>query len=151
MLVGSSREWMRDEILLKAVPFAGDQTGKLAAKTGDAESLGVLANLRGITGQRLRLEVLDRGDDRFGRLLGKEEACFTVNNGFRCAAAAEGDDGSAAGLCFDRQDAEILVSRENEGLGLLQMLLEAGVALKAEELDVGCGAVEPSCSRGRRR
>ena len=62
------------------------------------EVLGVPANRRRIP--LARLEVLDTPEQRFGGLMRKEQAAFSILNGFQCAAFAVGENGLSAGLGF---------------------------------------------------
>lgn len=72
----------------------------------------------------LAVEVFDGFDDAFFRLLLEEAAGLAVFDGLEGAASAVGDDGCATGLGFDWSDAEILFGGEDEGFGVLHLILE---------------------------
>ena len=78
--------------------------------------------VRGIEAMRDRLEFPDGLDQGLGRLGTIEQACRSPDGGvggiedsFECAAGAEGDDGRAGGHRLDRDDAEVLDLREDDG------------------------------------
>lgn len=87
----------------------------------------------------LRVEVFDGFDDAFFRLLREEAAGLAVFDGLEGAASAVGDDGCAAGLGFDWGDAEIFFGGEDEGFGVLHLVLEDFEGLVAHHRDVGLG------------
>ena len=91
-----------------------------------------------------RLEGLDRGDQRLGRLRVEEHAgapCRVAAAAHRLqrAAAAVGDHRRAAGLGLDRGDAEILLGGEDEGARALHVVDQRGVVLEAEHRHVRAG------------
>lgn len=79
---------------------------------------------------------MDGCDDALGGLFLKEAAGFAVFDGFEGAAFAVGDDGGAAGLGFDWGDAEIFFGGEDEGLGVLHLVLQDFEGLVAHHGDV---------------
>lgn len=87
----------------------------------------------------LLVEGVDGLDDAFGGLFLKEAAGFAVFDGFEGAASAVGDDGCAAGLGFDWGDAEVFFGGEDEGFGVLHLILEDFEGLVAHHRDVGFG------------
>lgn len=78
-------------------------------------------------------------NDAFDSLLLEEAAGLAVFDGLEGAASAVGDDGCAAGLGFDWGDAEILFGGEDEGFGMLHLVLEDFEGLVAHHRDVGLG------------
>lgn len=75
-------------------------------------------------------------DDALDGLLLKEAAGLAVFDGLEGAASAVGNDGCAAGLGFDWGDAEVLFGGEDEGFGVLHLVLEYFEGLVAHHRDV---------------
>lgn len=78
-------------------------------------------------------------DDALDGLLFEEAAGLAVFDGLEGAAFAVSDDGGAAGLGFDWGDTEVFFGSEDEGLGVLHLVLEDFEGLVAHHGDVGLG------------
>lgn len=83
------------------------------------------------------VEVTHGLDDALDGLLFEKTAGLAVFDSLQSAAFAVGDDGSAAGLGFDRGNAEIFLSGEYEGLRVLHLVLEDFKGLVPHHRNVG--------------
>jgi len=88
----------------------------------------------------------------FDSLLRKVDAGHAVHNCFQCAAASESDDRRAYGLCFDRDDAEVLLVGEDQGAAVGVVVPQFFVADRSGEGDVWPGRFfRADGAAGRRR
>lgn len=110
----------------------------MVAESHDTEPLCIFSAC-GRSDGLLRVEVFDGFDDAFFRLLREEATGLAVFDGLEGAASAVGDDGCAAGLGFDWGDAEILFGGEDEGFGVLHLVLEDFEGLVAHHRDIRLG------------
>ena len=60
-------------------------------------------------------KIFQRGGQRTGRRLVKENAGFSFADRFQCAAGAESNHGPPGGINFQRRQAEIFFSRKEQG------------------------------------
>lgn len=80
-------------------------------------------------------------DDALDSLLFEEAAGLAVFDGFEGATFAIGDNGGATGLGFDWGDAKVFFGSEDEGFGMLHLVLEDFEGLVAHHGDVRLGDV----------
>lgn len=78
-------------------------------------------------------------DDALDGLFFKKAAGLAVFAGLEGAAFAVGDDGGAAGLCFDWGDTEVFFSGEDKSFSMLHLVLEDFEWLVAHHGDIGLG------------
>ncbi len=80
--------------------------------------------------------MIEGGIERGSRLFVEEEARGLVDDGFRRAAGAIGDDRCAARLCLHRRETEIFLAGKKKAAGALIMIEHDVVGLSAKELNV---------------
>ena len=71
--------------------------------------------------------------ERLARTLTDEHARFAIDDGFDGATFSQGNNGAAAGLGLDRNDAEVLGAGEERGFGRAVALADLLVRLPAQE------------------
>ncbi len=129
----------------RGIGAGGAATGDLldgrahaGAEGGDVPLLGVDADRRVI-----QLRGIERAHRRLQRIGGLPSKNRPVSPSTTCvgrAATAVGDDRRTAGHRLDRHEAEVVLAREDQGAAALHEVDHLGVALLAEERDVGRGA-----------
>src|SRR5208337_2426065 len=101
-----------------------------------AESLGILPYRRHAESFMIFLKVINCSYQAFDVLLPEENSCFVLDNGLTRPSPPICDNGRSAGLSFNREDAEILFSRENKGLSPLHISQEHIARLMTQKFNI---------------